>query len=54
MDEEGVSFGTDSVEGTLEGMPSLGTLEDMLGKSLDAGFSLREERAHIPATWVGE
>ena len=36
------------------GAPSLGNLEDMLGKSLDAGISLREEGAHIPGTLVDE
>ena len=42
------------MEGALGGAPSLGTLEDMLGKSLDAGISLREEGARIPGTLVVE
>jgi len=42
------------VEGASGGAPSLETLEDMLGKSLDAGISLREVGARIPWTLVGE
>jgi len=40
--------------GASAGAPPLGTLEDMLGRYLDAGISLLEEGARIPGTLVGE
>ena len=42
------------MEGASGGAPSLGTLEGMLGKSVDVGISLHEEGARILGTLLGE
>jgi len=58
MDEGGSGMGRLYLKrlrgGGLGGNPLLGTLEDMLGKSLDAGITLREEEARMPGTLVGD